>query len=562
MIAWYRRQGLFAKAAIPIAVLIPLVAVAMVVYISHSAQNNAISQAQMSAQASIEQFKTLRQYYTEMVIAKISDQNGLKVSFDHAGKSDTIPLPATMIHDLSEEFAHGKSGVRMRLYSDLPFPNRKDRTLDEFQRDAIAALKAQPDEIYTRFYDEKGAERLRIAIADKMVSNSCINCHNSHPQSPFRQWKVGDVRGVLEIETPLAPQMASTRQAVAGISLFIACGGLLLIGFIFLLVRQFVVGPIHLVAESLRNASDLTLERSSGIRTSSAEVSQGAMTQAAAITESSASLEQIEAMVTHSLESAIRTADLSKSSREDVQSGREAVAQMVDAIHNIKDGNQAVNKQIALFRDRSSEIVRLINEIASKTNVINDIVFQTKLLSFNASVEAARAGDAGKGFAVVAEEVGSLAAMSGNAAKEISAMVTSSINTVQTMVNEMQANVDGTLAESEQKVAAGIAIAVRCEELLEKVVQSAQEIQQSMTTLRVATEEQGYGITNVRNAMSSLDGQNSFNHQAANRASEHAQEICRQAGRLSEMVEELDRVLNGQAGKKTSARDATASRAA
>jgi methyl-accepting chemotaxis protein len=76
--------------------------------------------------------------------------------------------------------------------------------------------------------------------------------------------------------------------------------------------------------------------------------------------------------------------------------------------------------QINYSNEQMSEIVKVIQEIETKTKVINDIVFQTKLLSFNASVEAARAGEQGKGFAVVAEEVGNLAQMSGNAAKEIS----------------------------------------------------------------------------------------------------------------------------------------------
>ena len=67
-----------------------------------------------------------------------------------------------------------------------------------------------------------------------------------------------------------------------------------------------------------------------------------------------------------------------------------------------------------------------------KTQVINDIVFQTQLLSFNASIEAAKAGVHGKGFSVVAEEVGKLAVLSGTAASEISEILKESSKTIST----------------------------------------------------------------------------------------------------------------------------------
>lgn len=79
------------------------------------------------------------------------------------------------------------------------------------------------------------------------------------------------------------------------------------------------------------------------------------------------------------------------------------------------------------------DLVLLIGKIREKTKVIDEIVFQTRLLSFNASVEAARAGEHGKGFAVVAEEVGSLAQMSGSAAKEISAILAEGVSKAESL---------------------------------------------------------------------------------------------------------------------------------
>jgi hypothetical protein len=106
------------------------------------------------------------------------------------------------------------------------------------------------------------------------------------------------------------------------------------------------------------------------------------------------------------------------------------------AIMEIQETNKKLVDDVLEGNRKISEIVELVKEIGNKTKVINDIVFQTKLLSFNASVEAARAGEHGKGFAVVAEEVGNLASMSGQASKEISALL-ENLNTDSTQFNKI-----------------------------------------------------------------------------------------------------------------------------
>jgi methyl-accepting chemotaxis protein len=92
---------------------------------------------------------------------------------------------------------------------------------------------------------------------------------------------------------------------------------------------------------------------------------------------------------------------------------------MATAFKEIAISNQEFFEEINASNEELRIIINIISDISEKTKVINDIVFQTRLLSFNASVEAARAGEHGKGFAVVAEEIGKLASVSGNSAKEI-----------------------------------------------------------------------------------------------------------------------------------------------
>jgi methyl-accepting chemotaxis protein len=137
---------------------------------------------------------------------------------------DGIPLPATLIHDMSELLSK-KSGdnVKLKLYSEYPFPNRKDRKLDEFGKQALAAFAGDPSSVFVRQEKFEGMDVVRVAVADKMVAQACVNCHNSRPDTPKNDWKLNDVRGVLEVISPIGTQLAnnsSMLNKVIGITMF------------------------------------------------------------------------------------------------------------------------------------------------------------------------------------------------------------------------------------------------------------------------------------------------------------------------------------------------------
>jgi hypothetical protein len=100
------------------------------------------------------------------------------------------PLPATLIHDLSNLLSEKDTTVG--LYSKYPFPNRKDRQLDEFQQQAWDYLSANPAATFSRNEVRNGKHIVRVAVADSMTVQACVNCHNSHPASPKKDWKLGD----------------------------------------------------------------------------------------------------------------------------------------------------------------------------------------------------------------------------------------------------------------------------------------------------------------------------------------------------------------------------------
>ena len=157
--------------------------------------------------------KEVRKLYTSEVTDRV-EGHGIQITHDYATKAGAIPLPATFSMELGKRISEQNTGMQARLYSDFPFPWRKDGgPRDDFEREAIQQLGQFPDQPFYRFEDFQGHPSLRYAVAERMEAG-CVSCHNSHPDSPKTNWKLGDVRGVLEIIRPLDSIIAQTHAGL------------------------------------------------------------------------------------------------------------------------------------------------------------------------------------------------------------------------------------------------------------------------------------------------------------------------------------------------------------
>ena len=232
------------------------------------------SAAIQAAKDHLKTLATVRTVYTEEVVS-VAIEHGIEITHDYQKDGHSIPLPATLTMLIGNRNGEAGSGARTRLYSPYPFQWREAEggLRDEFQREAWEKLNADPETPFSRIVNGENGRGLRYAISDRMRS-SCVQCHNEHPDSPRRGWKVGDVRGILEVELPLREIEARARrnllESSALMVLLAIAGGAIVLRVLFRLHRLTTERDLRVQELNATNAAlDQTVEdRTSLLRAS------------------------------------------------------------------------------------------------------------------------------------------------------------------------------------------------------------------------------------------------------------------------------------------------------
>ena len=305
-----------------------------------------------------------------------------------------------------------------------------------------------------------------------------------------------------------------------------------------------VINPITMVIGKLLNESTELKQTAESMARISDVLAKTGERQSSAITETAAAVTEMNEMISRNSENAATSSKVSEQTNELATLGQRTMTEMVSALGEINKSNQNIMSAITTNNEHMKSLAEIMHEITAKTEMINDIVFQTKLLSFNASIEAARAGEHGRGFAVVAEEVGSLAKKSGDSAREIRAIIDQSTERVKRISDETRIGIEKLLAETKAKLDAGQVVARRCQEVLGEVLGKSVDAAGMSHSILTATQEQEKGSGEIKRAIEELECTNHENEALFRETNDNASRLLERAKVLGGLVTSLSLVIN------------------
>ena len=347
------------------------------------------------------------------------------------------------------------------------YETRRDNTLALIRELRVLLDQGRGRELTVQL--EKAAEEHATCFAT--IRQLCLDDKVAEAQALYKRRGVPAGTAMEKTATDLM-QYVSAQMADSAAAGNRATGDAHTLSWIVLIAASILMVPafrtqrgitkrLRQVAEQLREGSRQIATATGQLSATSQRLAQGCNDQVAALEETAASCEQIQASAGQNAQRSTTAADLTSGVQQRFAGAAASLDSMTKAM-----------QRISASSDKISHIIRVIDEIA----------FQTNILALNAAVEAARAGEAGMGFAVVADEVRNLAQRSAQAAKDTAALIEESID----CSTDGQARVDD-MAKA-----------------IHGVVDESQRVQNLVSEVSAASEEQRRGTKEVSKAMSNL----------------------------------------------------------
>lgn len=318
-----------------------------------------------------------------------------------------------------------------------------------------------------------------------------------------------EIAGVSEYNKNKASEINSKNIHLTNIAktvlLVTILSAFLLLTLLCLVISRMITGPLKQSIAALKEETNDVAITSGEIETISQQLAEDAMEQAASIQETSSTLEETSSMVQQNNNNTKQAAVLARNTKNYAEKSNQEMHSMMLSMENLKQSS---------------------HEIAKIIKVIDEIAFQTNLLSLNAAVEAARAGDVGKGFAVVAEEVRHLAQRSAQAAKDTAAIIESNIS----------------LSDDSAQIAATV------NDALVQIDSESKKVSELLEEIATATDEQSKGINEINKAIQQMEYVMQSNASIADQCAASSNELTDQSGNVNDIVGSLVGLVEGSKG--------------
>ncbi|SMC21608.1 Methyl-accepting chemotaxis protein (MCP) signalling domain-containing protein [Desulfacinum hydrothermale DSM 13146] len=371
--------------------------------------------------------------------------------------------------------------------------------------DLSQSAAKDPDVAYVVFYDKKGK-----ALTEEPTSKEGllpVTAPVSFEGEELGTVEVGLSRDFAETSSAQVEQRidrtvkrtqvqrdSAFRKILLQASTTTFAGVIALCLVVYWAMVRLVSNPVKELAARMRHGASSVLVASDQLAEASQTLAEAASEQAAGVEETSSSLEEMNSMTRRNADNAGHAASIVKETHQEFE---EASGAMTDL--------QGSMKEISKASEETQKIIKTIDEIA----------FQTNLLSLNAAVEAARAGEAGAGFAVVADEVRNLAMRAAEAARNTS-----------TIIEDIM-----------KKVQVGSQLVDRTSASFGSVKEKSTQLADLIGEIAEASREQASGIQQISRAISDMD-------RLVQRNAANAEETASSAETLRQQSQKMERAVN------------------
>lgn len=254
-----------------------------------------------------------------------------------------------------------------------------------------------------------------------------------------------------------------------------------------------IIQSLNFTIRQINISSEQVSVGSEQVSAGAQSLAQGASEQAGTVEELADSIGDISEQVSNNAKNAENASDRAKAVGTEIEESNQRMGKLLEAMNDIRKSSR---------------------EISNIIKTIEDIAFQTNILSLNASVEAARAGEAGRGFSVVANEVRNLASKSAKASKETSELIEKSLRAVEN----------------------GAKIADETAQSLEQVVEGVKEVAGAVGGISEASREQAFSVEQVTRGIEQISNVVQANSATAEESAAASEELSAQAELLKELI--------------------------